>query len=401
MSIQALHFDAPTVEVVSDSPRLEMLMTRLKQNGLRPIRATAEPDPSLPVPLLIDGYVIPPEQMTKLLTRNRAGGKRILIGLGTPRGTSVEVDIYISEVTALDTLLPQLALRQRQISRQKELTLRNETYSGFLNQTALSALPDEQKSIFYVGGHGPEQIALRHACQIHGFDFKSFLTKRNLEDALLESSCTALIVDTRQIEPFTAAYLASLPYRPALQLISISSTEPSEALYAETDKVVVASVLNEAELSELLIEIDAQPQVPQPRHGISNEAFDKATGLYSRHFFETHLARQIRVANETAAPLSVVAIELEDHLRAPLISAARIKPFLRETDMAARLSARHILVSLTDTPYRGAVAFARRLQDRIESVTATRVLEKRRFHTAESLISALTIKSRPSLRRQA
>ena len=401
MSNQALHFDAPTIEVVSESPRLEMLMTRLKQNGLRPIRATTEPDPSLPAPLLLDGGVIAPDEMTKLVTRNRAGGKRILIGLGTPRGTSIEVDIYLPDITALNTLLPQLALKQRQISRQKELTLRNDTYSAFLDQTGSASQPVAQKSIFYVGGHGPEQIALRHACQIHGFDFKSFLTKRNLEDALLESSCTALIIDSRQLEPYSAAYLASLPYRPALQLVSISESEPDEALYAEADKVIVASVLNEAELSELLTEIDTQPQVPQPRHGMSNEAFDKATGLYSRHFFETHLARQIRVANETAAPLSVVAIELEDHLRAPLISAAEIKPLLRETDMAARLSARHILVSLTDTPYRGAVAFARRLQDRIECVSSTRVMEKRRFHTADTLINALTLKSGPSLRRQA
>jgi len=66
---------------------------------------------------------------------------------------------------------------------------------------------------------------------------------------------------------------------------------------------------------------------------------------------------------------------------------------LRDTDLAARLDLHHICVTLPDTPYRGGVVLARRIEESLERSVAWRVIERRQFHTLKSLLGGLTARS--------
>ncbi|MEM9842774.1 MAG: hypothetical protein AAF767_08995, partial [Pseudomonadota bacterium] len=48
------NFDAPVIHVVSESPRLEMLQTRLRQAGIRPVPVRGSYLPPDSAPALID-----------------------------------------------------------------------------------------------------------------------------------------------------------------------------------------------------------------------------------------------------------------------------------------------------------------------------------------------------------
>ena len=122
---------------------------------------------------------------------------------------------------------------------------------------------------------------------------------------------------------------------------------------------------------------------------------DSATGLFSKAFLEAHLESQIKAADQTGQPLTVIGIELNNHLRGTKSTAANVLKELRATDLAARYSARHIVVSLPATAYSGAIQIARRLQDECEMISNVTVLERRQFHTAPSLLAGLL--ARPDL----
>ncbi|MEO1642048.1 MAG: hypothetical protein AAFR74_01845, partial [Pseudomonadota bacterium] len=126
MSIQALHFAAPTIEIVSESPRLEMLQVRLKQAGLRPIKAPREIDPALASPILIDASVITGRDRHMILSAYQRHGNRAVVLLGESDVRSEDV-IHLKAVDQISGLQARLNLRQRQLVQQREADLRTET----------------------------------------------------------------------------------------------------------------------------------------------------------------------------------------------------------------------------------------------------------------------------------
>ena len=74
-----------------------------------------------------------------------------------------------------------------------------------------------------------------------------------------------------------------------------------------------------------------------------------------------------------------------------------VNQMLRDADMSARLDDANICITLPATPYRGAIAFARRIETAWGRSLSFRAVERRQFHTVETLIGALI--GKPVLRR--
>ena len=127
--------------------------------------------------------------------------------------------------------------------------------------------------------------------------------------------------------------------------------------------------------------------------GASTPHFDYAstlqTRLASRHYLETHIAAQMKDSDTHQEPLTVMslAVEKSDQLET---LANFILPLLRDSDLAAKMTANSIAVSLPGTNFRGGSKLAKRIQAESPMEVESRIIQKRDYHTANSIIGGLT-----------
>lgn len=393
MSIQALHFAAPTIEIVSESPRLEMLQVRLKQAGLRPIRAPREIDPALASPILIDATVVTGRDRHMILSACQRQGNRPIVLLGESDARSDDV-IHLKAVDQISGLQARLNLRQRQLVQQREADLRTETINR-LSTHASEPRPTPAPKAIYCGPQTPRFNALKNQLHAEGIDLAAALTEHSLKTACQTETIVSVVFDLHDAgEPITRLLnnFASSTERANLSLILLGA---SDAATNEADHLIDSPIDHAETLETLARHIHAAARRQSAQRPSDPAIRDSATGLYSKTFLETHLAAQLKAADQSGQPLTLIGIELKDHLRGAKPTANELLKHLRETDLAARYSARHIVVSLPATAYSGAIQMARRLQAQCEMIADVTVLERRQFHTAQSLIAGLL--ARPDL----
>ena len=389
MSIQALHFAAPTIEVVSHSPRLEMLQSRLKQAGLRPIKAPNRIDPNLANPLFIDGVVVSAQDQQIIVSACERQAIRPIIlldGVASDHGMTIE----LRTLDQLSTLPARLDLRQRQLGQDREAKLRGETIAR-LSPTASTPATSINTNIVYFGPHTPRFNILRSQLSDQGITLKAALTAHSLKDICETSNATAVLFDMSQDDANVANALKKF------------AEHPTKASLSKIILMAPDQVIPDIEFADHIIDAGDTRRIAQLVHQIADRHStampsdpsirDGATGLFSRHFLEVHLSAQLKAADQSGQPLTLIGIELRDHLRGKKSTGDILRKHLRTTDLAARYSARHIVISLPATAYGGAVQMARRLQTECEMISAVSVLERRQFHTAQSLISGLLANS--------
>lgn len=393
MSIQALHFAAPTIEIVSESPRLEMLQVRLKQAGLRPIKAPREIDPALASPILIDTCVISGRDQHMIISACQRYGNRPIVLLGESDAKAEDM-IHLRSVDQISGLPSRLGLRQRQLARQREADLRADTTRRLTNGLDDHRVLVKPKAI-YCGPQTPRFNALKNQLRDEGIDLAAALTEYSLKTACQTETISSVIFDLKDAgEPMTRLLnqFAGSTQRANLSLILLGA---SDAATNEADHLIETPVEDTETLQILTRHIHAAARRQSAQRPSDPAIRDSATGLYSKTFLETHLAAQLKAADQSAQPLTLIGIELKDHLRGAKPTANELLKHLRETDLAARYSARHIVVSLPATAYSGAIQMARRLQAQCGMIADVTVLERRQFHTAQSLIAGLL--ARPDL----
>ena len=72
----------PPIDVVATSPRLEMIVARLRASGMRPSISNADVIEPSAVPLLIDFESMPPSVLSQLVRLKAAEVPRTIITLG-------------------------------------------------------------------------------------------------------------------------------------------------------------------------------------------------------------------------------------------------------------------------------------------------------------------------------
>jgi PleD family two-component response regulator len=383
-------FDAPVIHVVSESPRLEMLQTRLRQAGLRPVPVRGSYLPPDSAPAMIDN----------LTRRNNLQGldNRLIVTIGKQGLSTLHSDIHLSDVAQIESLPARLAIRQRETQRQREIQLRARTAEKFGTPATASA-PIGKARILWLGQDAPFLNAIKSSLAEAQVTLVAAISRLTAEDYLTSGQFQTLVLCPATPNDEAARLLSRVK---SLQIV----TQPRVVLLLRPElagQISSDDMSNADQILDLTADLES---VANNLHAVSHEALvvrdtyapsltvieDPATGLVSREYLESHLEAQMEQSDRLATPLSVVAFTLsaQDDIRAV---ATTIKSLLRDTDLAARLDSTHICVTLPETAYRGAVVLSRRVEESLGTNLTWRVIERRRFHTLKTLLGGLTAKS--------
>lgn len=393
-------FDAPAIDILSTSPRLEMLQIRLRQAGMRPVRAPMPLDPATPAPLLLDMVTADDPAIVRQFARDWAalGSSRLLIVLGEmPDALAAFPVLHLREVEQIRSLPTRLAIRQREHNRQIEAGLRAQTLQR-LGTAPAAQQPLAAPRILYLGTRSHQFAPLKFTLSQHGIDVVAALTRHTAADYLSSGQFDGVIVHPSAAGDEASQFLvhnqADLFGRTSRLFLMEDKAYrldiPAPVSDMLTD-IFDAEISHDA-LAARLHKHVARPAAPAAGTRLSPKTHDKVTGLYARDFLEAHLQTLFIAFDETGAPLSMVTFQLSAPALDATALARLIEPHLRDNDLAARLDPAHISVVLPNTPYRGSVSFARRIEAAAQTTLDWRAVERRQFHTVRTLISATTAK---------
>ncbi len=405
MTRQDHSFDNPTIEVLSTSPRLEMLQVRLRQVGMRPVRAATTPGPGHCEPLLLDIATIGTGIDLTALAREWAAhaSARLLIVLGeVPVALKALPVLRLRDVDQISTLTARIAIRQRETRRQRENTLRMRTARQMGVEPA-TPLNQPAPRILYLGEGSPRFAPLRSALRRKQIETVAALSRITALDYLSTGRFDAVVLHPQHGEDEATKFLAR--FNPAdgranLKLLLIEEPDFIKDLpgkhAAKATALLSAAVTPEALAADIADQLTQPANALAPSTRLSSPVHDGATKLFSRAFLEAHLEAQFAESNGIAESISLIALTISrDGAETKRITDI-VARHMRDTDMAANLDARHICITLPATPYRGAVSLARRIEAAAGTDLQWRAIERRQFHTVKTLLSALTAK--PGLR---
>jgi len=390
-------FDAPVIHVVSESPRLEMLQTRLRQAGIRPVPVRGQYLPPDSAPAFID-----------LLTRDfkfDPNDNRVYVTIGKQADAPPHSEIHMTDVAQIATLPARLAIRQREQLRQREIQLRALTSEKF--GTPGPALPAREKPrVLWLGHDAPFLNAIKANLADDDISLVAAISRLTAEDYLVSGAFTTLVLCPASLEDEAARLLKSVRH-----LNVVASPQIVLLLRPELAKQFGHEVANADQIVDLSTDLDHvamrirsicmnTDSASELAFGLSTTAQDPISGLVSRSYLESHVEAQMAQADRLASSLSLISFRISAQTDIKDMARA-VKSLLRETDLAARLDNDHICVTLPNTQYRGAVVLARRIEETLDRSVDWRVIERRQFHTLKTLLGGLTAKTSLSARRTA
>lgn len=405
-------FYDPPIEVAAASPRMEMIVTRLKAYGLRPYAAPASIDFSAPDPLLVDIESASPETITRLTRAAMIGTSRQIVLLNTA-GASVprlEGAIHLRLDKDLTLLRSRLAALSRRASGQREAAIRRATAL----QLGAKVPPldvDASPALLYLGDGSPFFLSLQGGLRQHGMEVTAAFSRPTARQHMTSKRFAAALIDLSTANEDASGlsrWVSEEDGLAGLPLIVISHpqsefTERELALLSHATEIIDPAAGDEA----IITAIETQcrrlhanaPMMPLP--GLSALAItDIVSGLFSRGFLEAHLPRQMQVAQEQAEALSLLTLRLDIETAHSLETQRHtgdvIRRQIRDTDCAALAQPGVFVLSLPATPYRGGVRLAERIDEALSRAgdppgLSWRVTERRSYHTPQTLLSTALI----------
>lgn len=408
----------PPIDVVATSPRLEMIVARLRASGMRPSISNADVLQPSAVPLLIDFESMPPSVLSQLVRLKAAEVPRTIITLG--EGTcplqplfNVRTDI---ELAALPN---RLSGHNRRALRDEEVRLRAMSAED-LGEVLPSPVSAPNPDILYLGDGSAFFLALQVALKTNDVSLTAALSFATACDNLEKHRFSAVLIDLSESShqgvqllerADTDSRIAGLPVYVCVR-DEHSLNDRAQAAVAKATEIITpgATPQDTAERITLLAHSRASARPVEPKARLASAMCDLATGLFSRKFFDVHLPRQMRATDLREAPVTLLTLRLrskdDDHAARGAIPelAEIIKPLIRETDCAARLDSTTIAISMPDAPYAGAVKAAEKIitalgGDRLGMVGSPlpfggtlgwRAVERRKYHDAQKLIKSAT-----------
>lgn len=405
-------FYDPPIEVAASSPRLEMIVARLRSSGLRPYPAACAPDFSAPDPLLIDLASAPRAMLDRLSRATMIGMPRQIVLLDTDGAQTQRIDgaIHLRQDSDLAILKSRLAALARRARRQREAAIRRETTEA-LGARVPAIDVDAVPALLYLGESSPRFLSLQHGLSRRGIDVTAALSRQTARQHVTGRRFAAALIDIGAADVDAGGVsrwiaeddgLAGLP----LIVLSRPDTEFSErqlGLLSHAAEIIDPA----APEDEILTAIETQcrrlhasaPMMPLP--GLVLKVTDIVSGLFSRSFFEAHLPRQMKVAADQAEALSVLTLRLDARTaksrEAQKAAGDTILRQARDTDCAALIQPGVFALSLPATPYRGGVRLAERIDEALgrsgmeHPGLSWRVTERRSYHTAQTLLAAAQV----------
>ncbi|GAB5458184.1 MAG: hypothetical protein Hens3KO_12140 [Henriciella sp.] len=386
------HFDHPVIKVLAASPRLEALQTRLRQAGFRPIPASFPVTQDSTDPILVDIGTTDPEQLDELLSQ---APENQLVFLGElPSQLANKPVLHLYSVDQIPTLLARLAIRQREVRRKQEYTLRKSAAEK-LGQPEKTFTQKRKPRVLFLGDSSQKFTALSHSLKVEGVDIVAALSVLTAQDYLSSGEFDAVLLHPQAAEDEASKFLdhASMTLKSAFADIFVLEEPNRSASLSARYLEQIAQLIDASRPADEIASLIAQQVVIQPTnvlHKADNQTAAQGISakVFSLEYLKTYLPLQFHAADMTAERLTVISLDFrsEDHLNdaTPTIIA-----HLRNTDLAARLCNQSVAIVLPATAYRGAVSLARRIEAALPCSVSTRVVERRQYHTVLSLLAAL------------
>ncbi|MEO0608721.1 MAG: hypothetical protein AAFY82_10870, partial [Pseudomonadota bacterium] len=301
-------FDAPVIHVVSESPRLEMLQTRLRQAGLRPVPVRGTYLPPDGAPAIID----------VLTQRSAFDGltNRVIVTIGKSARSPVETDIHLADVSQIESLPARLAIWQRETQRQREIQLRAQTSEKMGSPKPAATAPGRAR-LLWLGQNAPFLNAIKSSLNDSQVTLVAAISRLTAEDYLTSGSFQTLVLcpaapddeATKLLSSVKSLMIPAMP-RVVLLLKPDLAKQIERSALSQADQIIDLTGQLEG-LAEALQAIATDSvSAAQVSHAAQGGVEDRATGLVSREYIKSHVQAQMRQANEFMTPLSVVAFTL-------------------------------------------------------------------------------------------
>jgi len=405
-----LSFFDPPIEIAAASPRIEMITSRLKASGMRPYPAAHPIDFSAPDPLLIDISTATRDVLDALSRAAMVQVHRqiVLVDISESQLPHAGETVILRRDRDLTALKSRLVALARRASRLREAEIRRDTASALgvrIPAADLNAVP----SVLYIGEGSPLFLSLQGPLKQRGIEVTAAISRDTARRYMAEHRFASALVDLESFsadDSTTARWIAEENGLGALPIIAL--THPDLPLNDRQNTVIaLATEVVDAtgRMAQIvsLIETVCRRLVAfapiMPRPSVASALTDFATGLFNRRFMEAHIGRQMEVSTQRADPLSVLTFRMDPGIAASIPAqkefADIIRSQIRDADCPALLQPGTFAISLPATPYRGGV----RLADRISEFAARhapltgsgfgwRVIEKRAYHSPETLLGA-------------
>ena len=408
----------PPIELIATSPRLQMIKSRLKAAGLRPYET--RDDVANEDPMLIDAQSISGKQLHQVKRQMISHKDRTVILLAAPCAPLLEDAIIITHESELSSIPARLQVAQRKKDRLHEVRLRARTAEDLVGQP-IKCFSDAPASILFLGDGSSRFLSLTASLKALGVSVVSALTALSAKDYLSQRNFSCMLLDVDEgskhaldfLNQFADDHLlASVPVFAMVHTGTNRSPE-QQATIASATEIISADhpVLEIADRVSLLAEYHKAATPLTPDIARNDRIHDRMTGLFTSDFLKHHLQSQINATQNQVTPLSFMTLQLSSpsdgntSARRALPDLAKyVLENLRQTDCAGRIDWSTIGVSLRATPYAGGVKLAQRLINRLGGANLTalntplghggslswRIIEKRRYHSADDLFQAGT-----------
>lgn len=406
----------PPIEVLANSPRLDMIKSRLKSAGLRPY--DARNDMGNMDPLLIDAKSVNGLQLQQIKRQIARQSQRVMILLAAPGAPLLQDAIIITHTSELASIPARLEVARRKQDRLQEVRLRARTAAEIAGGH-VKCVSDDPASILFLGNGSSRFLALQAGLRSLGVSVTAALTALTARDYLAQRNFSCVLVDidegansaTEFLKHFTADQLREAVPVLAMVRAGTDRSLDQQAILANATEIINADLplMDVADNVSMLSEYHkaATPMTPD----LTNDGriHDRMTGLFTADYLKLHLQNQINNAPEQPAPLSFMTLQLASPIdgntaarKALPLLAKYLLADLRQTDCAGRLDWATIGVSLRNTSYSGGVRLAQRLVEKLGGPVlpalnislghggslSWRIIEKRRYHTAADLFQA-------------
>ena len=396
----------PPIEVAAESPRLEMIQSRLRSGRLRPYRASKSVSRNCSEPLLVDLASADPE-ILRALASSIFTRPVVILGEDSEGRTLFDA-LIIDRDKDIPLLRGRLAALSRRKARATELKLRRETAREF--GVEFPSSPSEVvPELLYLGDGSTRFLALQAALNERGVSVTAALSVHTATDYMKHRRFSAVLFDVRpaskgraSLEQWISSGEAAFSNVPLFALVdSLHGFEESERnILASTSEVLEHGVAAKrlAEHIDMISRKYLHEDLFDTSLDYSADVIDADTRLHARPYFEAHLEKQIEVSIQRGEPLSLLIVKHSDSGWFDLGQRQRLAEILtnslRDTDMPAVLGIDSFVISMPATPYRGAVTLCERFLRSVEehephlaTQIGWRIMEKRTYHTARTLVA--------------
>lgn len=402
-----LSYMDPPIEIAAGSPRLEMILQRLRSNGMRPYEAHLPLEFQNPDPLLIDLQSVSMD-VVRLCARAQMMeiNQKLIVLDGPGIAFSLTDAVVVPGDDGLSLLPARLRSAARRDARDTEVSARRRT-AALLGAKLPFADPSAAPHLLYLGRGSPLFLNLQGALRERGVRVTAALSQLTAEEYLSSADFTAILVDVAagaDIIPTALEQKNLLNRKPVFALLENAkdtAARSTDILGIAAELVVVSNrALNVADQLERLSRKYLASIPPLPKRSLSSRIADPNTGLFSKTFIKAHLQNQMEISDERADPLSLLTLKVTSPSGAvsPGIMrdfATALTPLQRQTDCAAALGSGVIAITLPTTPYRGGVLLGERIasagsiRKALRGMSLSwRVVERRAYHTPQTLLGA-------------